>query len=163
MKHVPSNVIIVENERYNLTNVARSIGMGLRAATTDKVLVIYGDLYFNRHALSIPFNDKSTVVVCNTMHNREIGCISNNHIVEHLDFNLPNKWAQITYFTGKELQLLQNICWHPEYYKHYGFQLINEVMNRGGRMKETTPRKAVAYDIDTQQDLQYVLTTLEGK
>ena len=42
MNNTPKDIIKIENENHEDTNVVRSIGMGLRAATTDKVLVIYG-------------------------------------------------------------------------------------------------------------------------
>ena len=47
MRNTPEFLVKVENESYERNNVVRSIGMGLRATTTDKVLIIYGDLVFN--------------------------------------------------------------------------------------------------------------------
>ena len=46
MRETPQDIIKIENERYDETNVCRSIGIGLRAATTNRVLIIYGDLVF---------------------------------------------------------------------------------------------------------------------
>ena len=52
MKNTPEYLIKIENENYERNNVVRSVGMGLRAATTDKILIIYGDLVFNEQAIS---------------------------------------------------------------------------------------------------------------
>ena len=63
----------------------------------------------------------------------EVGCtIINNH-VEHILYDLPNKWAQIGYFVGKELQLLKQITFNPLNEKLLGFEAINEIINKGGK------------------------------
>ena len=51
MKNTPTDIIKIENESYEKTNVLRSIGMGLRAATSERVLIVYGDLVFNDEAI----------------------------------------------------------------------------------------------------------------
>ena len=52
MNETPQSILKIENEKYEDTNVARSIGLGLRVvATASKVIVIYGDLVFNSAAL----------------------------------------------------------------------------------------------------------------
>ena len=51
MNNTPKNLIKIENENYENTNVVRSIGLGLRAATSENVLVIYGDLVFNEETI----------------------------------------------------------------------------------------------------------------
>ena len=48
MNQTPHDIIKVENEKYTETNVARSIGIGLRiVSNSKKLVVIYGDLVFN--------------------------------------------------------------------------------------------------------------------
>ena len=158
MNTVPLDIISIENESYLSTNVARSIGIGLRAATTDKVIILYGDLFFNKAALSLPFQSQSTVVICDTMNQREVGCTINNDYIIHMDFHLKNKWGQIAFFTGKELKLLQKLCWNNEYAKYYGFQLINTIIQQGGKLHAAIPKNAVTYDIDTVKDINVILT-----
>jgi hypothetical protein len=40
-------------------------------------------------------------------------------------YELPQKWGQIVYFTGKELILLKKIVHKKEYEKSYGYEIIN--------------------------------------
>ena len=46
MNSTPMDIVKIENENYDTTNVMRSIGIGLRACKRD-VLIVYGDLIFN--------------------------------------------------------------------------------------------------------------------
>lgn len=158
MNNAPSNIIQIENERYEETNVLRSISMGLRAVTTTNVLVIYGDLVFNSHTLNIPLNklskeNKSALIVgSNIMSDDEIGCTIVNDKVEYLSYNLPVKWSQITFFTGKELSLLQQIAWNQDKEKWYGFEALNYIIEKGGEFQAITPNKIQITDVDSSKD-----------
>ncbi len=123
MNHSPNNLIKIENERYETTNVTRSIGIGLRAVTTERVIVIYGDLVFNESILqNTDFSNKSTLLLDNTyMKEEEIGCFVENKKIINMDWGQKTKWAQISYFTGRELKLLKNIAWDKSKEMFYGF------------------------------------------
>ena len=49
------NVKLLENDDYKEKNILKSISIGLEEATTDNVLLIYGDLVFNLETLKAPF------------------------------------------------------------------------------------------------------------
>jgi len=135
MNSTPDHLIKIENEKYEETSVARSIGMGLRAATNDNVVIIYGDLVFNYETLKVPFGNRSAVIVDNAggMNQSKIGCTySNKHRLELMLYDLPNKWAQIAYLTGEELQLFKSIVWHPDKKTMYTFEVVNEIISKGG-------------------------------
>ena len=74
MNETPSNILKVENELYQETNVVRSIGMGLRAASNcSQLMIVYGDLVFNSEAIkNIPFKESSVIVTSQEMGNEEI-------------------------------------------------------------------------------------------
>ena len=76
MNNTPSDLIKVENENYESTNVLRSIGVGLRASTSDRVLILYGDLVFNEEAIKNLKLDSSSVIVDDSglMGEMEVGC-----------------------------------------------------------------------------------------
>jgi len=158
MNQMPPDVVCVENEMYAETNVLRSIGMGLRAATTDSVLIVYGDLVFNTEALQYKFKDESTVIIApSTMTDNEVGCtISNDGIIENVMYDLPNKWAQIAYFTGRELQLLKNIAWAEGKEKLFGFEALNFIIEHGGKLHAVMPTGIKVNDMDSSKDLKTV-------
>ena len=160
MDNIPTNIIAIENERYKETNVVRSIGMGLRAATSDRVLIVYGDLVFNNKAFSFPMN-KSTMVISDTMSQNEVGCTICNKYVEQLLYDLPNKWAQITFVTGKELEMLSKLCWDSSNERMYGFEVFNKVIQDGGKFLTVSPKGLKINDIDSSKDIKTIKDILE--
>ena len=62
----PKDLIKIENENYEKTNVVRSIGLGLRAATSENVLVIYGDLVFNEETIKNLKPQCSSLIIDNS-------------------------------------------------------------------------------------------------
>lgn len=155
MAHVPADIVKVENENYADTNVVRSIGMGLRVATTDRILIVYGDLVFNKQALFLPANKDSFLVYDNakTMKDEEVGCTFGDGCVQQVFYELSNKWAQIAYFTGKELELLKNISWKRENALMFGFEAINQIIDRGGHFGFYSPKDMKITDIDCSKDI----------
>ena len=156
MNNAPENIIHIENERYNTTHISRSIAIGLRATITKRVLVIYGDLIFNANALRYNLEDKSLLFVDDSglMSETEIGCVSINNILEHLVYDMPVKWAQITYFVGNELKLLKELTTNIANEKLLGFEIINEIINRGGKFLIASPENTKVNDIDCSKDIE---------
>jgi len=158
MNNSPEDIIKIENENYMTTNVVRSIGMGLRA-TTQEVLIIYGDLIFNVACIDAINLNRSCLVVGDTMTDEEVGCIVNKRdYVENLMYDLPTKWCQIAFFAGKELKLLKKHCWNSLHFNFLGFEIINKIIEDGGKFKACTNNNVKAIDIDTFKDLDRVRT-----
>ena len=130
MNQTPSDIIKVENERYNETNVARSIGIGLRTISNSaRLVVVYGDLVFNSEAIKNLSFDYSSIIVTNKyMGNNEVGCVINKKKLCNLMYDLPNKWGQIAIFIGKELELLKELCWDDKNNNKFGFEIINLII-----------------------------------
>ena len=139
MNNTPKNIIKIENENYENTNVVRSIGLGLRAATSDNVLVIYGDLVFNQETIK---NLKP-----------EAGCNISNHYVEQMLPDIENKWAQIAFLIGDELEMFKKICWSRDKSHYFGFEAMNEIIEKGGKFKSLSPQGMKITDVDSSKDL----------
>jgi len=157
MRNTPSNIIKIENEDYENNNVVRSIGIGLRACMND-VMVVYGDLVFNDYCISaIDFNKSSMLACDNIMDDQEVGCTVNNRgFVENMMYELDKKWGQITFFKGRELGMLKEVCWSPENNNIFGFEAINKIIDKGGKFLYCQHDKAKVIDIDTSKDLERV-------
>jgi len=157
MNNTPSDIIKVENEHYDSTNVVRSIGMGLRACQRD-VLVLYGDLVFNSEVIeNMNFNKSSLFASNDIMKNSEVGCIVNNKgKVENLMYDLEHKWGQLIFLKGRELNIFKKICWNPENYNMFGFEAINELIANGGVISACSSDDAKIIDIDSSKDLEKV-------
>lgn len=155
MNETPDHIIKIENEHYEETNVVKSIGMGLRAATRSTTLLIYGDLVFNSAALkALTLSESSLITNVEMMGEREVGCIINEYdILENIMYDLPNKWGQIAFFCKKELKLLQEMCWDKKNHKKFGFEIINSIIDKGGKFKCIKNKNIKIVDIDSSKDI----------
>ena len=155
-KHIPKNIKVVVNPHYEKTNVAYSIALGLTEATTQNVLVIYGDLVFNLAALKLPLLNESLITIdpSGEMKKDEVGCVAKNNLLTNMMYGLPEKWGQIMFLTGKELRLFQEIMvFNSMAYKWFGFEVLNQVISEGGRFRTFAPKNAVSIDVDTSKDI----------
>ncbi len=153
MNKTPNSIIKIENTNYETTNVIKSIGIGLRATLNDRVLIVYGDLVFTPNTLRMPL-ETSTLLLDNSglMKKEEVGCSSQGDTLEHMTYQQPKKWAQIAYFTGRELELLRRISYNKNNTMLFGFEAINKIMNMGGKFKVYSSKSKVT-DIDNSKDL----------
>ena len=157
MNETPKYILKVENERYADSNVVRSIGMGLRVLSScPKIIIVYGDLVFNPATLeSITLTESSVIVTNDDMGDNEVGCIINkDNLLTNLMYDLPHKWGQIAVFIGKELQLLQQLCWDEKNYTKFGFEIINQIIHKGGLFQCIQNPNIKIVDIDSSKDIQ---------
>jgi len=157
MSQIPTNLSSVENELYEETNVARSIGMALRTVNDlSRILIIYGDLVFGQKALEVlDYSTSAIFALGDFIGEEEVGCVINNHgNLEHMMYDLPHKWSQIAYFQGKELDYLKEIVWNKNNNKLFGFEVINRIIEKGGRFSCEYDKDIKIVDVDTSKDIQ---------
>lgn len=163
VKNLPPDVKTVTNKYYEETNVVHSISLGLIAAKTDNVLVVYGDLVFNREAIQLPLLKESLVTIdpSGYMQKDEVGCVVENNRLTNMMYGLPDKWGQMVFLTGKELYLFKKIVTSKDCSRYFGFEMINEIMADGGKFRAYTPKNAESLDIDTSKDIDRALPICE--
>ena len=105
------NVKVVENEGWEDSNVVKSLRLGVEQATHKNLLTIYGDLVFNAWTLKLPIGPYSLIVSdrYGLMKEEEVGYVVHKNMLENMMYGLPNKWAQIAYFTGKEAEIFKQL------------------------------------------------------
>jgi choline kinase len=156
MNNSPNNIIKIENEKYYENNVVRSIDIGLRATKdNDHILIVFGDILFNEFVLENINFSESSIIISNHMSDNEVGCnINEKGYLEYMMFDLPNKWGHIVYLTAKELLLFKKLTWNKQSDKKFCFEIINEIINQGGKFKCLVNKNIKIMDIDTSKDLQ---------
>lgn len=160
LKNRPVNII--ENKNWEHSNVVSSIHLGLKESSSDNVLIIYGDLVFNAWALKAPFGTYSMLLIdkFGLMKPEEVGCVCVNNFVVSMMYDLSNKWAQIGYFTGNELDIFCDLCSKAENENKFGFEMINTTINLGGAFVPYSPPRMKITDIDSSKDLNKVSAIL---
>lgn len=149
-----ANISVLDNPDFLTTNVFKSISLGVQRAKHD-VILIYGDLVFNELTLKAPFGNHSFIMLDSSgyMDKEEVGCIVEHNLLVNMMYGLPNKWAQIAYFHGKELELLKKAADIPKYGIYFGFEIINIILNSGGKFGSCSPTGMKIIDIDSSKQL----------
>lgn len=164
-KILPPYVRTVENEFYDETNVVRSIALGLRASNgnNSKLLLVYGDLVFNSKTFEALNLDTSQIIIDNNgqILEGEVGLTVNNHYVTYFAYGLPTKWTHIALLTGRELQLFKQLVGNKNFKKHYGFEIMNMLLEQGCKLKAIEPTAMAITEIDTSKDIERAHTMLK--
>jgi choline kinase len=146
----------VENELYETTNVVRSLSMGMRLASYPDILIVYGDLVFNRDAIENLAGGHSLVVVDNhgRMDAEEVGVTVVDGRITRFCYDVDTKWGQIAYLTGAEASLFKQVAWNRNHSRWYGFEALNRVIELGGRLRPIEPHRMKLAEIDTSRDIE---------
>jgi choline kinase len=154
---LPRGVIFIENKLYEETNVAYSLKLGLEACKSNRVLIIYGDLVFNKDVLScININNESSLLIDSKeqFSDEEVGVTVVDNFVTRLSYGLPNKWAQIAYLTGNELEQIKKELDVKHYRRLYGFEIINKLLDVGCKFVANECLTSKFVELDTSKDIQ---------
>ena len=146
----------VFNSSYAEENVVSSIREGIKLSRENHLLIIYGDLVFNSNTLKLPLSDKSLMMIdgYGTMDDREVGTIIGGHYIEQIFYGLPNKWGQIVYLTGKELLMFRELVMDERNGKKYTFEILNQIIEHGGKFLAYSPKNAWVVDLDVSGDIE---------
>ena len=158
-----SGVKLIYNNRFETTNVVYSIHLGLQNVKHKNVVIIYGDLVFNTYTLRVPFGSQSAIIYDSGgfMSNGEVGCIIADRKLENMMYDLPQKWAQIVYITGRELDMFKYFCGIEKCWQYFGFEIINAALNNNGVFLAYSPKRMRARDIDVTKDLEDIESVLK--
>jgi len=149
---LPNDIIFVENKDFATSNNGISLKLGLMAATTNNILVLYDNLIFDDKILSgIQFNESFVVSETKTLGKKHIGLIHNEAGLDHISYDMPEKWANIVYFTGKEYELLREQC-RTVNEKTIVFEMINQCVNKHGKFTVYTKNKQIR-NINSNKDI----------
>ena len=155
IKSLPHNIRIVENKQFEETNIAESIRIGINASSTDKLLIVYGDLVFNVYSIRDLTSDGPCAVVDSKdrFKEEEIGVTVVDGCITNFAYGLPKKWSQIAYFENESFEILKTLCSDKRKSKLYPFELFNIIINNGITIKAKEPKGMLIREIDSLKDL----------
>jgi choline kinase len=156
IKKIKGKARIVENQFHAETNSSESLRLAFNNTPNGNILFMHGDLYFNEHTLNVNY-DKSFVILDTRgqIKDGEVGATVCDNKLSILSYGLPTKWAQIAYFTAKEYKILRNIFnkYENQDKKKLSFELVNMVIENGGKFKCYEPEKMSIVEIDRIKDI----------
>jgi len=148
-------VRIIRNTDYEDNNVSRSIFLGLESCINKHTLLIYGDLVFNSPTIRNLVDGKSKVVVDSKqkIKEEEVGVLFGKDGVTHFSYAIDTKWCQIAYLAPKETQLFEEISSNIDCERWFGYETMNEIIERGGSFDSVEPSGMKIAEIDSPKDL----------
>lgn len=151
-KELPGNIRLIKNSNFAKNNVCQSIHLGLLANVLDSVLIIYGDLYFNKNIFKDLDNVSCILYNDEPAKTNEVGVNIQDEYATFFSYKIKQKWSQIVYLTGKELELAEDLSGLESNENIFGFELLNQIIDHGGKFK-AIPTKEYVIDLDTQEDI----------
>tara|TARA_R110000824_G_scaffold9932_18_gene44182 strand:+ start:427 stop:1137 length:711 start_codon:yes stop_codon:yes gene_type:complete len=157
IKKTGGKVRIVENQLHEFSNASESLRLAFNNTTKNNILFMHGDLYFNENTLKNLDYSKSFIIIDtkSQMKDNEVGVTISGSNASIMSYGLPVKWGQIAYVTGKEYKILKNIFNKYETHdkKKLSFELINMIINTGGKFICHEPDRMSILEIDRIKDI----------
>jgi len=149
-KILPPYIRCVENEVYDITNIAKAMSIGFKVCIAPTCLIVYGDLVFSKKTFSC-IEDESCLILNKNARKDSIGVNIHDNKIEHLSFTSDEKWGQIIYANGNELKLLKEMA-YSQNSKLLGSEIINLSIERGAKFKGIYTQGPLI-ELDTLQDI----------
>jgi CTP:phosphocholine cytidylyltransferase-like protein len=158
-KNRPAGIRIVENISYESSNEIEDIRLAINNAMYDNLLIIAGDIYFNRNVIN-NITQKSTLIVDDNdrMLDDDIGTtiVDNSITIMSMSIKSP-KWARIGYFTEKEARLLRQFASTRDNARLFLFEGINYILDKGGEfIGKKTQKNDVLVHVDNSKELEKI-------
>ena len=156
MKKTRGKSRFVENQLYEDTNSSESLRLAFNNSTNKNFLFMHGDLHFNTKTLNVSF-EKSFILTDNQnrFKDSEVGLTKNKENLSILSYGLSEKWGQMAFFTGPEHDMLRSIFnkYEGQDKKKLSFEIINSIVNMGGKFACYEPRGMKITEIDRIKDI----------
>ena len=157
IKKIRGRLRIVENQLHETSNSSESLRLAFNNTTKESMLFMHGDLYFNENTLRDLDYSKSFVVVDTKQQikDNEVGVTIQDKKATTMSYGLPVKWAQIAFIKGREYKILKNIFskYEEQDKKRLSFEIINMIINTGGKFLCHEPEKMSILEIDRIKDI----------
>jgi NDP-sugar pyrophosphorylase family protein len=157
IKRVKPKSRIVENQLHSETNSSESMRLAFNNAFYENFMFVHGDIYFNEAALQVDYSKSFVITDSSKMiKDNEIGVTQINQELSIMSYGLPVKWAQIAFFTGQEYKILNSIFskFEGQEKKKLSFEIINQVISRGGKFQCYEPNQMKLKEIDRIKDIE---------
>jgi choline kinase len=155
---------LVYNPQYETANVMFSIALALENTLARNVLILHGDILFNTNMIADLATGRSKIAVLpeNAKTNTDnVGVVIGDNCITNMSYGLPRTWAQMAYFTDKELTLFEKIAFNHEVSSNWFFyEGINHVINAGGIFTAHTPANSHWLEINNINDLNSIQGTM---
>ena len=153
---IPSDIILIKNDKYAETNNVYSISLGLDAAKNNDVLVIHGNIFFKENIMHCPWT-KSFIFCSDAVlsDNKKLGCVIDK-TVDNIMYGLPYNIFKITFLRNKELSLYKQFCFDKTNQQAYDWEILNKIIDNGGKFYPHFKKNIDCLEIDCFADIKRI-------
>lgn len=162
IKHVSKDIRIIENQIFQRTNSVESVRLVVNNRRFEHLLILDGDLIFNRKSIADLTNGGSVAVMDahNFFPDDKEGATIVDGNATNFSYGLEKRWARMIYLTDKELEMFHKEIVNRDKNKMYLFEIFNDILNNGGCISTLMNKEIVVYKIDSTKDLDSLKGTI---
>jgi choline kinase len=158
------NVTICHNWRFDKTNVAYSINIGLKNTNyEDGVLIVLGDLYFDEKTFeNLPVPSGHSYLIYdnkNEFDKKEIGL---NIFNGTFDYEFSNKWGQIAYLSAEAVDKFIFYTSKSSSQHKFCFEILNK-LNMDNVKFQIVGVSGILIEIDRQKDINKINNIIKSQ
>jgi hypothetical protein len=122
------NIRFVHNEFFFETGSYKSLIMGYRACSHKNILVIHGDIIFNKKSLP---KEESSIVIGEA--NDDVGILHQSGKILTFSYGFDNSWSKIIYLSANHSKYLTNLTLTEQDDKKFDFELYNQILDKDNK------------------------------
>ena len=113
-------------------------------------------MVFNKKLIGGLCDDKSKILIDKRgmFRKNEVGVAYNGSEVTNFSYGLNDKWGQVAYITGKELELFERVAFNQDHERWFGYEALNFIINNGGKLIPIAQDGAKVVEVDSVKDIE---------
>lgn len=151
-KKLPYPARVIENERWETTNMGRTLQLMLRVTLATKLVIHCGDTLLQTNIFD--GFDKSKIYIDNSLSDQKPSIIDGQGPIEHINYGLPNKFAQILYLNEHDTARLKKILADKNSDKWVTVDIINKLIAAGAALHPVMLKPGTVFEVDSYRDIQ---------
>jgi len=157
---IETKIGVIENQLYEETNSPESLRLALNATTAEAVLIIHGNVIFNKELFQ-PHSFQKSFILYEDYTSEKVG-ITFDKYVENFSYGLNNTWANVAYLNDKTLNETRDVLNRLDA-PCMLFEAFNKVISRGCRILPVENKKLILEINDYKGQESEILNFMQGR
>lgn len=128
LSRMETKIGVLENQIYEDSNTSETLRIALNATTSDNLLIIHGNMMFDRGIFDNHSFFKPFVLYDERLSSNKVGLIENDEVLESLSYGLDKTWCNILFTCGSATQTLRQIVCKNKLHNRTMFEDINDLI-----------------------------------
>lgn len=151
----PTNVRIVENPFFSVTNETEQLRLAFNCSLSDSVIILTDGIVFNKKTMEYLDCNNTCVLYDskNQLNSSNVGINVVDGCAKAFVFDSPNKWCHITHLAPKEYKIVKNLCNTKENINLFFSEILNKLVEKTNKIVAIEPPGMIIAKINNSKDL----------